>query len=365
MKVLAIGGATIDTIVSIADRNVEQLILRNADAAYLLLEVGRKIEAEDISVHCGGGAVNAAVAMSRLGHETSVLVKLGRDFRADVILSRLAAEGITTCYAVRDENAPTGTSVFVSAHDRNTAVITFRGTNSLITSADLDGRAFAVDLVYVAGLSDASADYFPEIVERANAAGALVAANPGIRQLSTRQEAFRSTLGKIDILAINRHEATALVPWLAARGDGGAASLALEPGPELPDLARRGFSGNGSTMTLARFFKCLMALGPRWIVVTDGKDGAYIGSASGITYCPALPVGIIGTAGAGDAFNATFSAFILMGSPADEAAAAAAINSASVVNHLDTQTGLLTGKALAVQVAEQRYALRLRHWSSR
>ncbi len=155
MKVLAVGGATIDTIVSIADDDIERLTLRNADAAYLLLELGRKSEAEDISVHCGGGAINAAVTMSRLGHEASVLVKLGRDFRADVIISRLAAEGISARNAVRDALLPTGASVLVSAHDRNTAVITFRGANTLLTSADLDASAFAVDLVYVASLSDA------------------------------------------------------------------------------------------------------------------------------------------------------------------------------------------------------------------
>lgn len=363
MKVLAVGGATIDTIVSIADGNIERMSLRNADAAYLMLEVGRKSEAEDVSVHCGGGAVNAAVAMARLGHETSVLVKLGRDFRAEVVLSRLAAEGIATLYAVRDERAATGTSVFVSAHDRNTAVIAFRGANARLTSADLDARAFAVDLVYVAALSDNSADCFPEIVARAKSAGALVAANPGIRQLSTRQDAFRTTLGNVDILSINRHEATMLVPWLAAQA--GPATASREPETDLPDLARNGFASNGWTMTLADFCSSLNALGPRWVVVTDGRHGAYIGTHSELTHCPALPVEIIGTAGAGDAFNATFASFILMGASVDEAATAAAINSASVVTHLDTQTGLLRHEELASRIAKEREGMRLRHWSYR
>ncbi len=365
MRVLAVGGATIDTIVSIADGNIERMSLRNADAAYLMLEVGRKSEAEDVSVHCGGGAVNAAVAMARLGHETSVLVKLGRDFRADVVLSRLAAEGVATHYAVRDERAATATSVFVSAHDRNTAVIAFRGANARLASADLDARAFAVDLVYVASLSDNSADCFPEIVARAKAAGALVAANPGIRQLSTRQDAFRTTLASVDILSLNRHEATMLVPWLAAHAGAGTTATSREPESDLPDLARNGFASNGWAMTLADFCSSLNALGPRWVIVTDGRHGAYIGTSSGLTHCPAVPVEIVGTAGAGDAFNATFAAFILMGASVDEAAIAAAINSASVVTHLDTQTGLLRHEELASRIAKERAAMRLRHWSYR
>ncbi len=68
------------------------------------------------------------------------------------------------------------------------------------------------------------------------------------------------------------------------------------------------------------------------------------------------PVEIIGMAGAGDAFTANFSAFILMGSPVEEAEVAAAINSACVVTHLDVQPGLLTGEAFALRVAEQRHA---------
>lgn len=365
MKVLTVGGATIDTIVSMADANIERMTLRNADAAYLLLEVGRKSEADDVSVHCGGGAVNAAVAMARLGQETSVLVKLGRDLRADVILSRLAAEGIDTRYAMRDERAATGTSVFVSAHDRNTAVITFRGANALLASAELDARAFAVDLVYVASLSDNSADCFPEIVARAKSAGALVAANPGIRQLSTRQEAFRTTLGSVDILSINRHEAALLVPWLAAHTDAESATTFHERETDLPELARVGFASNGWTMTLADFCASLNARGPRWVVVTDGEDGAYIGTASGLAHCPAFPVEIVGTAGAGDAFNATFAVFILMGTSVDEAGTAAAVNAASVVAYLDTQTGLLGYQELAMRLAQRLDGKRVRHWSCR
>jgi ribokinase len=87
MKVLTIGGATIDTIAIIADNRIERMAMFNADTSFLLLEEGRKTEALDISTHVGGGAVNAAVAMARLGLDVSTLVKLGTDQRADMVLS--------------------------------------------------------------------------------------------------------------------------------------------------------------------------------------------------------------------------------------------------------------------------------------
>lgn len=84
------GGAMIDTIAVIADDRIERMTLRNADTSYPLLEVGRESEAEEMSTHCRGGAVNAAVAMARPGFDVSVLIKEGRDFRSDTIRKRLA-----------------------------------------------------------------------------------------------------------------------------------------------------------------------------------------------------------------------------------------------------------------------------------
>jgi ribokinase len=370
MKALTIGGAMIDTIAVIANERVERMAMRNADTAYLLLEEGRKIEADDVSTHCGGGAVNAAVALARLGHDVSALIKLGQDQRAETLLARLSQEGVSTRFAVRDGRAPTGASVLVAAHDRNAAIFTFRGANTLLEAADLKSDAFAADLVYVAGLSNQSADCFPGIVARAKAEGALVAANPGIRQLSARQEQFRDVVGSIDILAINRVEAGALVPGIVGRSREGGPPLKPDratpsPAPVMPDLARRGFSVGGLELSLAAFFSAVHALGPRWIVVTDGREGAYVSAPSGVVHCPAAPVQATGggTAGAGDAFNATFAAYITQSASAADAVVAASANAASVIGHLDTQTGLLRHAALETRVAALMPPLKVSHWT--
>src|SRR5579872_6289668 len=184
MKALTVGGAMIDTIAIIDSGQIERMTMLNADSSFLLLEEGRKIEAAEVSTHTGGGAVNAAVAMARLGVEVAVLAKLGVDARAETIVQRLEQQGASTAWVKRDRRLPTGASVLVSSHDRNAAIFTFRGANTLLRPADLDDAAFAVDLVYIANLSNESADCFPALVERAQKHGAAVAANPGPRQLS-------------------------------------------------------------------------------------------------------------------------------------------------------------------------------------
>ena len=266
-------------------------------------------------------------------------------------------------WALRDDRAPTGASVFVSSHDRNAAIFTFRGANTLLEEADLPAEAFAVDVVYVSSLSNESADAFPVIIRQAKAHGALVATNPRVRQLSSRGPAFQEALAQIDILAVNRVEADVLVPGLVARFGEGRRTLPLEPGEKPPRLLARGFVGGGHDMSLAAFFSAVRQLGPRFVVVTDGRHGAFLGTEEAIYFCPIRETNVAGTAGAGDAFNATFTAHIALGCKPEHALRAAAINAASVVGHVDTQTGLLSQNEIDRRLAATSAELPMRAWS--
>jgi ribokinase len=363
MKALTVGGAMIDTIAIIANDRIERMSMKNAESSYLLLEEGRKTDALEISTHVGGGAVNTAISMARLGLDVSALVKLGKDQRAEAVLARLMEEGVSTRWAMRDGGAPTGASVLLSSHDRNAGIFTFRGANTLLSSADLRKEAFAVDVVYISSLSNESADAFPDIVAQAKAQKALVATNPRVRQLSSRGGAFQESLAHIDILAVNRSEADVLVPRLVARFGEGGSPLKLDRGETAPQLAIRGFAGGGHEMSLTAFFRALRELGPRYVVVTDGRHGAFLGSPEAIMYCPVVEARVAGTAGAGDAFNSTFTAYVALGSPPEDALRAAAINSAAVVGHVDTQSGLLTRDEINSRLAREMDKLNVRIWS--
>jgi ribokinase len=363
MKVLTVGGAMMDTIAVIESKRIERLTLHHADSSFLLLEEGRKTEAEDVSTHPGGGAVNAAVAMARLGLDVAVLAKVGKDSRAAAILARLAQEGVSDRWIVRDEHAPTGASVLLSSHERNAAVFTFRGANTHLEVQDLRDEAFAVDVVYIANLSNQSADCFPTIVSRACAHRALVAANPGPRQLSARGQAFLESISAIDILVLNREEADLLVPSLASRSAEAGPILAIAPGDEMPALVARGLAGGGFEMAIAPYIRALTRLGPKYVVITDGARGACVGSTEEILFVPALTAKVASTAGAGDAFAATFVAFVALGRPIDESLRAATANSASVVGYIDTQTGLLHRNELDQRLAAIEQQTAIRKWA--
>ena len=162
MKGLTIGSAMLDTIAMIDSDSIERMSMTNADASFLLMKEGSKTDALEVSTHCGGGAVNTAVCMARLGLDVSCLVRVGHDQRGAEVLSRLENEGISTRWVVRDEGAPTGSSVMVSSHERNAAIFTHRGANCLLADDELRDEAFAVDLVYVSCLSGDSAARFEQ-----------------------------------------------------------------------------------------------------------------------------------------------------------------------------------------------------------
>jgi ribokinase len=359
MKSLTVGSATIDTIAIIASDRIERMSMLNADASFLLLQEGSKTEALEISTHCGGGAVNTAVALARLGFDASTIVKLGQDQRAETVLQRLMAEGVSPRYALRDARAPTGASVLVSSHERNAAIFTFRGANTLLEPGDFKDDAFAVDLVHVASLSNASADHFPIIIEKARSQGALVSVNPGPRQLAARANAFEQCLGSIDILSINRVEAEVLLPSLVARFGEGGPALGSD---ELPRLAARGLNGGGFHMGLRTFMNAVLSLGPKVLLITDGGSGAYAASGNELIHAGPVLVEVAGTAGAGDAFVSTFAGYTALGADLDKALKAASLNAASVVGHVDTQTGLMRSTDIEARIAMDAERSTITRW---
>ena len=362
-SVLTVGGALIDTIAVIGNDSIERMSMTNADRAYLLLEQGSKTEAEIVSTHPGGGALNAAVSFARLGFDAATLIKIANDDRGQAVRNNLSEEGICDDFVITTTAAPTGASVLVSAHDRDAAIFTFRGANTLLDARDLKPKAFERDVVYIAGLSNKSADCFPDIARLAKSCGAFIATNPGIRQLTTRGDALERTLPQIDLLSMNVDEAQALLPRLNNQRREESSGRKSKRDEHLPSLMQRGLTSSGIETSLQRFCTALLDLGTKCVLVTDGKRGAFAATAGELTYCPTLKLDVVGTAGAGDAFNSTFTALFATGSSVGDALQAATVNAGSVVKFADTQSGLLTRHHLEKALTTEKGVLTLQAWN--
>ncbi len=365
MRAVTVGSAMIDILTLVDTADVERVTFHNVTASFLMLEQGRKFEAESISRHVGGGAVNAAVAMRRLGWDTAVLAKLGTDPRAAEVVRHLDREGVGGELLRQTGGADTGTAVIVASHDSNATIFTHRGANTLLTRADFEGPIFrGADLVYIAPLSGNSAACLPAIVRLAREAGAEVAVNPGIRQLATRPGPLLDNLGEVRVLSINTVEAARLLPALADRCGGNPPAGVADCGKG-PELMRRGLVYETLRWGLDSFLNALLDLGVSAAVVTDGRGGAYIATADALRHCPVLACSVAGTAGAGDAFTATFAAEIVAGLSVEKSLRFATVNAASVLGEIDTQSGLLDLDTLDAHVAEVASELPVQEWAWR
>jgi sugar/nucleoside kinase (ribokinase family) len=94
-------------------------------------------------------------------------------------------------------------------------------------------------------------------------------------------------------------------------------------------------------MCVTDFFAALRAKGPKYVLITDGSQGAYLAGPDGLVWCPPAPATVAGTAGAGDAFTSTLVAALVEGVEPAMALAQAAVNAAAVISVVDTTSGLL------------------------
>lgn len=349
-RILVIGSVTIDNIVAVAREAIERISLHNGETSFLLLEQGRKVEADSISSYVGGGAANVAVAMARQGLQVDVLALAGDDLNGRKIRQRLVDEGVGVKHFTSQPDWQTGNSILIYAHDQNAAIFTKRGVNSGLGNylSKVDFSDYR--LVYVGCLSSQSRDCFGLIVERAKAAGCLVATNPCIGAGDSDIDRFLSAAENIDYLSLNRQETIALLSRSHRRLFTKLPLLAT-PVEQPPALMRSGLHVNDYWLPLNDVMSMICSVGPGCFSLTDGGDGAYLFDGEELLYCPAAQVEPMGTAGAGDAFASTIVAQLIQGHDAHRALFAATRNAASVVEYMDTQSGLLRGAEIDQLVA--------------
>lgn len=349
-RILVVGSVTIDNIAVVATKNIERITRDNGDTSYLLLEQGKKIGAENISNHVGGGGANVAVSMARQGFDVDIMALIGVDHNGSKITQKLSDEGIGLKYLITEPSSETGSSILIYSHDQNAAIFTNRGANSYLENY-LDVINFSdYHLVYIGSLSGKAHKCFPKLVQKAKAADCYVATNPGIEQLTHHIDEFLSVAKQIDYLSLNKLEAVALLSRSIHKLKRHF-SIQLKDSHAIPRLSKAGVHVKDEWLPLEDAISIICSAGPKYFSLTDGMEGAYFFDGEKLFYCSSYKVTPWGTAGAGDAFASTIVAQLLMGYSAERALLAATRNAGSVVEYVDTQTGLLSSTAIDQLIA--------------
>ncbi len=352
MKVLTIGSAMHDIFIRNKNAASIHLCTGQKEQSFIILEEGKKIEIDAVESFSGGGAVNTATSFARLGNTVHSCFKTGADADRDLILSRIEKESVNTTYTVSTDQAPTGTSFILPCPSKNCTILIHRGANLTLTAQEISPEAIAwCELVYITSLSGAASQLLPTITGTAKEQGKMVVLNPGTSQLTANISTLADSLNFADILILNAFEAQLLMSNLAriditpSRQPAQAADAKYTP-----LLLRAPISSTINCFTLQQFFRAILDRGPQIVVVTNGAEGVYATNGNHIYFHSSIDTNIVSTLGAGDAFGSAFVSILKEDSSLEQALLAGSLNSAHVLQHIDTQTGLLTKSVLEQQM---------------
>lgn len=331
---------------------------------------GQKIEIRNPSdyISFGGGAVNAAISFRRLGYNVSTFFKAGRDVRAELFKKKLDAEGISTNSIIYSNEEGTGVSYIIPSSDHDNGILVYRGANKFITKEEVPTEEIKKsNILYITSLNGASMDILLPLVSIAKEHNKIIALNPGGVQIKTGNDDFYNVLCNTSILILNTLEAKLLMNFLVERDSEFKkiieSTVKVPKDLAVPMLMHNTLSIQDLSFTLHQFFKIVLGLGPKIVVVTNGADGVYVGANKSIYYHPSIPTMVVSTTGAGDAFGSCFVGMLLKNYDSIDQAIEAdaisdsmyygALNSASVISYMDTNKGLLNEEELMIKAKQQ------------
>lgn len=284
----------------------------------LCLGYGDKIPFEKAYVIPGvGNSANAAVAASRLGIKTALVSHVGDDHFGKEIIDTLFRAGVETSMITTNSGRSSNYHYVLWYKDDRTILIK-QEDFAYHLPAEIDGAWF-----YFSSVGEHAIDFHDELAQYIAAHPEIhLAFQPGTFQIKLGTERLRLIYAHTSLFFCNKEEAEIILK-----------------------------TGNADIELLARGIR---ALGPKIVVITDGKKGAYIYEENRLWFMPVYPdpKPPYERTGAGDAYASTFAAVLALGLSIQDAMRWAPINSMSVVQYVGAQEGLLARDALEKFLSE-------------
>ncbi len=235
--------------------------------------LGRELTCTDFAVTLGSSSAITAARLAALGAAVDFVGIVGADAFGQVVLDELQHFGVGTAQVER-VSISTGVTVALT-YDRDRALLTYPGTIAAYDGANITPELLACyDHLHVGSffLQTGLQAALPRLFARAQAQGLTTSLDVGWDPLEQwmRNPHLAPTLAHTDVFFPNEVETAAL---LGAAGD----------------------------------VQALAAAVGGLLIVKQGAKGATAYNKQGETFsAPALPVTVVDTTGAGDAFNAGF-----------------------------------------------------------
>jgi sugar/nucleoside kinase (ribokinase family) len=317
---LCVGDVAVDVYLTVSE--LDAVAESGESGRRLVLPFGAKIACDvTTTVAAGGNSANVAVACSRLGLRVGLVAYAGTDRAGRDAVDALHDEGVDSFLVRLDPLVPTNRNFVLRVGHERTILVHHEQHDChwpYLRPVDVPSWLFLSSVGRDAGAyEDQIADWLD-----ANPQVSL-AFEPGTLQIARGARALARHYRRAALVVCNREEA-ALLTGIPA--DGAPADL----------------------------LDGMLALGPRWAVVTDGSAGAFGTDGTCYLEVPVFPddAPVVDRTGAGDAFAATLVAAVASGRSLEDAMLRAPVNSMRAVQQVGTQAGLLRADALEALLAD-------------
>ncbi len=307
---LAIGDIVTDAFIKLKDAHVTCSV--NQDNCEICMKFGDKIPFESVDVIAAvGNSANAAVSAARLGLNAALISDIGGDIYGKECLDNLKKDKVISKYVTAHKGMITNYHYVLWFGDERTILVKHQDyPRKLPTFPE-------PKWMYLSSLGGNSEQYHHEIANYLTKHPQVkLAFQPGTFQMSLGLEKLAEIYKRSDIFFCNKEEAQRILKTQES--------------------------------DIKKLMQMLREKGPKLVVLTDGPHGAYADNGTQAYYMPLFPdpKPPFERTGAGDAFASTFTVAIALGKSIEEALMWAPINSASVVQDIGAQRGLLTEKQL-------------------
>lgn len=315
-NILTIGDIKLDTFIVIPEASV--MCKLQMPSCQLCLDYGKKIPVHDITSQIAGTASNVAIGLAKMKLKSAIYSVMGLDETHTLALDFLKRQNVITAHIKTEKGHPSSFA----------AVLNYKGeTTQLVSHGNmryrLPKKLPATEWMHISELGDDYEILYGEVARECAKKKIKISFNPGAVQISERKNELLELLKVTEVLFVNLSEAKLL---LRVKGE----------------------------LEIHQIIVKLKALGPKYVVVTDGKNGAFAYDGKQLDFAPAFPAKFVEATGAGDSFSTGFLGALMHNQPHSEALRWGAVNAASVIGHVGPTTGLLTHTEIKRQLAARK-----------
>lgn len=245
---------------------------------------GETVTGKSFEIFPGGKGGNQAHAAAQLGGRVAMLGQIGGDAQGIWLKNNLATVGVDVSHLLEDREVTSGVAFISIDRSGQNQIVIVPGANGTFSVAGLRRHQLLLERAQILLLQlEIPLATVIEAARIAKKSGATVMLDPAPAEKDLPDE----LLALVDYLTPNESE--------------------------LATLTRAGLSETIEVSEIGAQARALIARGATKVIVKLGGAGALFVSAESQQFWPSIPVPIVDTTAAGDAFNAGFAVALAEG----------------------------------------------------